>query len=206
LTESKETIDSNINPRYLDALHKFSKTEIENANKAADYWYLDKGDNVIPVDSIIKKAWILKTWKQYQSNSIPPEVFERWKELGLFTYGIGVVLGRIWRGKNRDQYRSQIDADNERAIQEICTITTPNRGSKTFTIEEFAERVLTEQHKDNLSRAHFYILSNKPFPIKASDKGNTDTGNMIDANKVPGIEVKSVGICLEFYAYEWMSL
>jgi hypothetical protein len=31
--------DTNVNPRYLNANHKFTKEEIEIANKAVDYWY-----------------------------------------------------------------------------------------------------------------------------------------------------------------------
>src|SRR3989442_83686 len=94
------SIDDNINPNYLNALSVFSKEDIEAANKAADHWYTNIGPNVIPADTKNKSPYILKTWKQYQSNPIPLEVFERWKQLGLFAYGIAVVTGNIWRGKN----------------------------------------------------------------------------------------------------------
>src|SRR5215469_11206208 len=95
--------DDSIYPRYLD-VSKFSKEEIDNANKAADYWYYEIGSNVIPADTKMKRACILKSWESYQSNSLSQEVFEKWKELGLFAYGIGVVLGRLWRGDNIDKY------------------------------------------------------------------------------------------------------
>jgi len=67
--------NNNINSRYLDAIDKFSKKEVENANKAADFWYHKIGANVIPADTKIKKACILHSWKQYQSNPIPLQVF-----------------------------------------------------------------------------------------------------------------------------------
>jgi hypothetical protein len=62
---------NDINPMYLDAIDKFTKEEIENANQAADYWYHKMGANVIPADTKIKKAWILKSWTKYQSSPVP---------------------------------------------------------------------------------------------------------------------------------------
>jgi hypothetical protein len=52
---------------------------------------------------------------------------------------------------------------------------------------------LVEQHKDDVNRGHIYILSTKPFPTKASDKGKPDIANKIANNEIPGIEVKNVG-------------
>jgi hypothetical protein len=46
--------DSNVIPRYLGAIDLFTKEELENANRAADYRSHKRGANVIP-------------WKQYQS-------------------------------------------------------------------------------------------------------------------------------------------
>jgi hypothetical protein len=180
--------DNNINPAYLDAIDKFIKKVIEDANKAADYWYHNIGANVIPADTKIKEAWILKSWKQYQSNPLPLDVFERWKELGLFAYGIGVVLGQLWRGNNTGKNLNQIDADNRLALQEICS-----SNGKSISLEQLANWTLVEQHKDDTNRAHIYILSKKPFPTKASDKGKPGIGNKIDTNEIPGIEVKCVG-------------
>ena len=122
-------VDDNTNPTYLDATDKFTNVEIDNANKAADYWYHIIGANVIPADTKIKKAWILKSWSRYQSSPVPLEVFEGWKELGLFAYGIGVVLGLLWRGGKAGKYLNLVDADNLLAIQEICT----RDGSRTIS-------------------------------------------------------------------------
>src|SRR5262249_45522172 len=112
--------DNNVNPTYLDANDKFTKKEIEDTNKAADYWYYDVGANVIPADTKRKEASILTSWKPYQSGPVPLEVFERWKELGLFAYGIAVVLGSLWRGDNAGLFLNLIDADNRLALEEIC--------------------------------------------------------------------------------------
>jgi hypothetical protein len=180
--------DTNINPRYLDANHKFTKEVIENANKAADYWYDTIGANVIPADTEGKEAYILNSWKEHQSSPVPLQVFEKWKQLGLFAYGIGVVLGRLWRGENAGKYLNLIDADNRLALDGICS-----RNGKTNSLEKLANWTLVEQHKDDVNRGHIYILSTKPFPTKASDKGVPDTANKIIANEIPGIEVKNVG-------------
>ena len=148
---------------------------------------LEIGSNVIPADTKNKSPYILKTWKQYQSNPVPLEVFERWKALGLFVYGIAVVTGNIWRGKNAGLCLNLIDGDNRIAL-EICTYK-----GKTVSLQQFASWTLVEQHKDNPNRGHIYILSTKPFPIKAGDKGSIDSANKIVANQIPGIEVKNIG-------------
>jgi hypothetical protein len=49
--------ENNINPRYLGAIDKFTTEEIENANKAANYWYHKIGANVIPADTKRKARW-----------------------------------------------------------------------------------------------------------------------------------------------------
>ncbi len=108
--------------------------------------------------------------------------------MGLFAYGIAVVLGRLWRGKNADKHLNLIDADNQLAIQEICSWN-----GKTISIEQLADWTLVEQHKDATNKGHIYILSTKPFPTKASDKGKPDTANKIFSNEIPAIEVKNVG-------------
>lgn len=61
VTQNFPLDDENINPNYLNALSIFSKEDIEAANQAADKWYTEIGCNVIPADTKIKKAWILKT-------------------------------------------------------------------------------------------------------------------------------------------------
>ena len=184
---SWDAVYNNINPKYLDD-SKFTKEEIENANKAADHWYHTVGPNVIPADTRIKKAWILKSWTPYQDNPVPLDVFEKWKALGLFAYGIGVVLGRLRRGVNAGKYLNMVDADNRLAIQEIC-----NRDGKVVSIDELAGWTLVEQHRDNPDKAHIYVISEKPFPIKASDKGRPDMVNRIIINEIPAIEVKNIG-------------
>jgi hypothetical protein len=171
--------DTNINPRYPNANHNFPSEEVENANKAADYWYDTIGANLIPADTKGKEAYILNSWKPYQSNPVPLEVFEKWKQLGLFAYGIGVVLGPLWRGKNAGKYLNLIDADNRLALQEIYSWN-----GKTISLEKLANWTLVEQHKDDVDRGHIYILSTKPFPTKASDKGKPDTAKKIIANEI----------------------
>ncbi|MGB6527852.1 MAG: hypothetical protein WBF33_07070 [Candidatus Nitrosopolaris sp.] len=98
-----------------------------------------------------------------------------------YLYGFGL-------GKNASKYLNLIDADNRLALQEICS-----RNVKTSSLEKLANWTLVEQHKDDVDRGHIYILSTKPFPTKASDKGKPDSANKIANNEIPGIEVKNVG-------------
>ena len=147
--------DSNINPKYLNAIEKFTKEEIENANKAADYWYNKIGANVISADTKIKKAWILKSWTKYQSSPIPLEVFERWKELGLFAYGIAAVLGLLWRGKYAGYRFILVDIDRKEGV-----IAFLDAGDRAMTLEELADRQYVEFNGvDRDQRIHIpYIL------------------------------------------------
>ncbi len=48
--------DNDINPMYINTIDKFHKKEVENVNKAADYWYHNIGANAIPADTRIKKV------------------------------------------------------------------------------------------------------------------------------------------------------
>lgn len=96
------------------------------------------------------------------------------------------MLGRLWRDDNAGKFLNLIDADNRLALQEIFS-----RDGKTISLEQLAKWTLVEQHKDNINRGHIYIISTKPFPIKASDKGKPDTANKIDTNEIPGIGVCS---------------
>jgi hypothetical protein len=61
-------------------------------------------------------------------------------------------------------------------------------------VKDFSElygRVIVEQHKDNLSKAHIYFYSVDVFSRKGSDA--TKFVDMIDSNEIPAIEVKGLG-------------
>jgi P4 family phage/plasmid primase-like protien len=92
----------------------------------------------------------------------------QWKKENKFAEGIAVMAGKGWfNDSTNDLYLNEIDLDNELAVKEICT--KPD-GSK-MSIEDLARWTLVEQHLDDRTRLHLYVLSEKPFPrIKLTDK------------------------------------
>jgi len=156
-------------------------------NNAADFWYNKIGVNVIPADS--KNKLTYTKWSQWQNTPISLEQFEQWKKEEKFDSGIAIILGKIWRGNYKGKYLVGIDCDNQKAIDECCTIGH----EKKITIEQLANQTIVEQHRDQPNKAHIYILSTKLVKKKSSDKVNTDNSEKINGNDIPAIEVKGSG-------------
>jgi hypothetical protein len=155
----------------------------EEANRHADFWRYEIGVNVLP--AVNKRAIV--EWKKYQDSPIPKEQHNKWKEHGRFTNGLAVMLGAVWhRSDLSGYYLVWIDADNKKAIEEICT-----RNGQTSTLEEFASMTLIEQHRNNKNKAHIYFYAPRPFTGKSSDKNML--GDKIDKNEMPAFEIKSLG-------------
>jgi DNA replicative helicase MCM subunit Mcm2 (Cdc46/Mcm family) len=155
----------------------------EETNRYADFWRYEIGVNVLP--AVNKRAIV--EWKKYQNSPIPKEQHNEWKEHGRFTNGLAVMLGAVWhRSDLSGYYLVGIDADNKKAIEEICT-----RNGQTNTLEEFASMTLIEQHRNDKSKAHIYFYAPRPFAGKSSDKNML--GDKIDKNEIPAFEIKSLG-------------
>jgi P4 family phage/plasmid primase-like protien len=151
-------------------------------NRWADFWRNNIGVNVIPADTKNKKTGV--NWGEYQENPIPTELHDKWKSQHSFSYGMD---GRIWHREDRiGYYLIGVDADNLRAIEEIC-----NRNGKATTLQKVAASTMVEQHEDNPNKAHLYFYSPRPLFKKSSDI--TVQTQKIMANEVPAIEVKSSG-------------
>lgn len=115
-------------------------------------------------------------WKKWQDTAIPVEIHNEWKAQGLFLTGMAIIPGRIWHNKGKEHlYFISIDVDRSTAIQELCT-----RNLKTTTLQELSTKIIVEQHKDDLHRAHLSFYSSRRFPCKSADQ-------------IVGIEVKSLG-------------
>lgn len=143
-------------------------------NDWADFWRFTIGVNVIPADTRNKKTDIC--WKQYQNSPIPNWQHKQWIENGAFAKGMAVTLGRTWHRKDKmGQYLVCLDADNLKAMEEICI-----RNGKIISLQELAQKFLVEQHKDDPEKAHLYFYSPIPFPRKSAD------------SKL-GLEVKGLG-------------
>src|SRR6478672_10873267 len=143
-------------------------------NDYADFWRYTIGVNVIPADTKNKIPRI--KWSEFQSMPIPKEMHQQWKKEELFSSGIAIIPGKVWhRADRKDLYFVVIDVDNPKGLHELCT-----RNGQTSTLEKFSQKIIVEQHSDNLERAHLYFYSQVPFIGKSPDE-------------VLGIEVKSLG-------------
>jgi hypothetical protein len=158
-------------------------------NQWADHWRYNIGINVIPAST--KNKIIYEKWEKWQSSPIPEELHNQWKRENKFSNGMAVILGKMWHNRQKTGlYLNGIDADNLKAIEEICTY---NNG-KTVSIKELAKWTLVEQHADNTNKAHIYIYSkHKPFAKKSSDISKPKLGELIKNNEIPAIEVKGEG-------------
>ena len=105
---------------------------LDDYNGWADFWRNSIGVNIIPADTKNKKPRV--DWGEYQNTPIPTELHDEWKSEHEFSYGMAVILGRIWHRQDRiGFYLIGVDVDNLRAIEEIC-----NRDGKTTTLHKFA--------------------------------------------------------------------
>jgi putative DNA primase/helicase len=158
------------------------------ANQWVDYWRYQIGVNVISADT--RNKTIYEEWKEWQNNPIPEELHNQWKTENKFSKGMAVILGKVWHNKQKyGLYLNGIDADNLKAIEEVCTYS-----GKTISIQDLANWTLVEQHPDNTNKAHIYIYSrHKPFAKKSSDKTAREAVKLIESNEIPAIEVKGEG-------------
>lgn len=143
-------------------------------NESADFWRYDIGVSVIPADTVNKKP--LVTWSEWQDKPIPEDIHYQWKQQAAFSEGIAIMPGKVWHNEHkRHLYFTFIDADTQKAIDELCSIS-----DKISSVQELSKKFLVEQHKDNPQKAHVYFYSPIPFPKK-------------NADSVLGLEVKGLG-------------
>jgi hypothetical protein len=140
--------------------------------------------NVIPAIGREKKPII--AWKKFQTQPIPEEVHNQWKDQGLFDNGMAIILGRIWHRSDLPDYNlACIDADNQKAIQELFT-----RNEKVATVEQFSKVTIVEQHEDNPNRLHFYVYTvGKQLRNKSSDVDRL--AQDVNPEFIPCFEVKA---------------
>jgi hypothetical protein len=129
-------LTDNLTPQYYlerltECIEKHSRHEVslkEYYNTWADYWRYYIGVNVIPAYGIGKKPAV--TWKEYQDSPIPESQHEQWKNEGRFIGGLALIMGRVWhRDDLLNYYLVGIDADNQKAIDELLTINERQNSS-----------------------------------------------------------------------------
>jgi hypothetical protein len=161
------------------------KYKIETPNDWADFWRYAIGVNVFPTDTQFRLDYAVR-WSEWQDKPIPKEQHEKWKKGNAFEKGIAILPGKIWfREDKKDLYLVFIDLDNQRAIDEFCSICG------VVNLQELSKVVMVEQHKDDPKRAHIYFYSTHVFKKKSSDVNKYK--KEIDDNKIPAIEVKGLG-------------
>ena len=175
---AEELAVTDTQPEY-DPTTEPPKTTI---NDWADFWRYDIGVNVIPADTRRKVTY--ESWAEWQDKPIPDVLYSEWKSSGAFDKGMAIILGKVWHNPlKKDLYLIGIDLDNGKAIQEVAI-----KG-----LEDLAQRVIVEQHKDDVTKAHVLFYSHKPFPKKSSDITNIDIAKRIKSNEIPAVEVKGLG-------------
>ena len=171
-------------------------TELDytNINEWADFWYHTVGVNVIHIISKNKgdpsKGFGKVSYTQYKHNGkqynllneeLPEEIFKNWTDNNIFSDGIAIVGGLVYRGENKGKYLIMIDFDNQKAIDEFY----PNN-----SFESAKNKTLVEQHRDRLDKAHVYYYYKQP--VSKKDNSGVDEAHRND-NTIPLIEVKGQG-------------
>lgn len=97
---------------------------------------------------------------------------------------MAIVVGNVWHKEElKDYHLCFIDLDNQRAIQEVCTVF----GAKD--VKELSQVTIVEQHLDNKSKAHVYFYTKYALKKKSSD-ATRKLKDKLDGNEIPAIEVK----------------
>jgi hypothetical protein len=106
---------------------------------------------------------------------------------------MAVILGEVFhRPDRRGQRFIFIDADNQKAIEEICRILGIVLKDKPYeSIQQLAEDFLVEQHEDDSTRAHIYFYAKKTLGNKSSNKNNPALSPKLAGNEIPSLEIKS---------------
>jgi hypothetical protein len=65
-------------------------------------------------------------------SAIPEELFIKWKNTWAFKDGVGIILGKLWRGSYAGMYLIGVDLDNQIAIEEFCTRWSKGTGTMDY--------------------------------------------------------------------------
>lgn len=138
-----------------------------------NYWYHSIGVNIIPTKSKTKQSKI--EWSEWQQKPLPYELYEKWRETGIYVDGCAVITGKIWRGPHKDKYLNCFDMDNSMAIDTFLQNTSSLFGCKS--LDELSTKTIVEEHTDAKGiRAHVYLITSLPITKRnGSIVGNDPT-------------------------------
>ena len=149
-----------------------------------DFWFYIIGVNIIPIRFRSKQPIV--SWEQWQNEAIPEELYEKWKNGGLFDNGYAIITGKILRGDYKDKYLVCIDIDNKKGLDEFLSCF-----SQTETIDELSKKTFIVQHLDaQAEKAHFYYICDKAITKKCGISSTVRKDEAMGA-VTPSIEVKS---------------
>lgn len=173
------------------SLTVYSFPHLDDCNGWADFWRDAIGINVIPADTEKKRTY--ENWKEWQEKPITDETHNSWKSENAFSRGMAVILGEVFHLQDRKGQRFIfIDADNQKAIEEIYTILGIVVKDKPYeSIQQLSEHFLVEQHEDDSTRAHIYFYATKTLGNKSSNKNNPALSPKLAGNEIPSLEIKS---------------
>jgi hypothetical protein len=159
-----------------------------NNDDMARYWFYGVGVNVQPQPTKTRDEYKFNSWSEWKNKPIPESLFEQWIAQGRFrnAEGMGIIPGRVWRGKYAGKYLIALDCDNKLAGEEF------RHYFQDAPFEEIAMKFIIEHHdKDdyNPERFHAYAYSEIPVLIKTSDKNGPSADDLED-NKKPAYELK----------------
>lgn len=116
-----------------------------STNEWVDYWREVLGMNVIPADTANKITNV--RWKEWQDKPIPKEQHEKWKRENAFSKGMAIIVGKTWyKSDSKDLKLVFIDADNQKAIDEICKIF------KVASLNELSQICIVNNIEINLTK------------------------------------------------------
>lgn len=158
---------------------------MKTINEWSQHWFFTIGANIIPADTKHKK--VVVPWAQYQDEPIDFDQYGRWFHGGAFALGTAILAGKLWRGNYEGKYLIFIDLDNQKAIDEFCAVV----GAKD--LQTISQKWIVEQHPDDKSKAHIYVITPFPFPKKSSDSPDPEVWKRVQAGEFPALEVKGEG-------------
>jgi hypothetical protein len=174
-------------------------------NKDINEWVAiqyEIGLNPMPWDTRTKDPYpVLPEYKIYRENGPTRADLDEWIEKKYFEqYGVAQQTGLCHRGKFRGTFLNCLDIDNEEMMNKLLKII--KELLKISSLEELTKHgIFIEQHPDDLTRAHLWMWSEKPFPAIKRDglevKSNGMLCNMFPSFHVSGQQYTPIGDSLK---------
>lgn len=174
--------ETGINIEYLDPRAKgVTEETIQKGNEAAKFWY-DLGVNPIPCESSKGKGFYLMEYAKYHKEGLDRKLFNKFLDMGVYGYGIGITCGLLHRGEYKDCYLNYIDTDNKKGTELMLRLT------KSKEHLDLVNKTLTESYAASGYRLHIYFITlDAPLVTKKPEAKEARSEDK------PAIEIYNVG-------------